>query len=134
MAKAKKDYAKGERKLKTGRTQYDAGTIVSDGAADSRFVTDNGYALTQIQFDTNTNSVDPEVKEAIVEIGKQLEDAGIQTQYSVEITQENTLVGPGEVVGLLIAAMVLTLALGSLVAAGLPILSLIHISEPTRRS
>ena len=121
MAKAKKDYAKGERKLKTGRTQYDAGTIVADGAADTRFVTDDGYALTQIQFDTNTNSVDPEVKEAIVEIGKQLDDVGIQTQYSVEITQENTLVGPGEVVGLIIAAIVLTLALGSLIAAGLPI-------------
>ncbi|MGN7247721.1 MMPL family transporter [Janibacter anophelis] len=117
----KADYAKGERKLASGRTQYAAGTHVADGAADTRFVTDDGYALTQIQFETNTNSVDPEVKEAIVEIGQQLADAGIDAQYSVEITQENTLVGPGEAVGLVIAAIVLMIALGSLVAAGLPI-------------
>lgn len=117
----KADYAKGERKLASGRTQYAAGTHVADGAADTRFVTDDGYALTQIQFETNTNSVDPEVKEAIVEIGQQLADAGIDAQYSVEITQENKLVGPGEAVGLVIAAIVLMIALGSLVAAGLPI-------------
>ncbi|MDN5718090.1 MAG: MMPL family transporter, partial [Janibacter sp.] len=118
---AKAKYAKGERTLATGKTQYAAGTSITDAAADTRFVTDDGYALTQIQFDTNTNSVDPEVKESIVEIGQQLQDAGIDAEYSVEITQENTLVGPGEAVGLVIAALVLVLALGSLVAAGLPI-------------
>lgn len=118
---AKAKYATGQRKLATGKTQYAAGTSITDAAADTRFVTDDGYALTQIQFDTNTNSVDPEVKESIVEIGQQLQDAGIDAEYSVEITQENKLVGPGEAVGLAIAAIVLMLALGSLVAAGLPI-------------
>jgi RND superfamily putative drug exporter len=121
LATAKKEWAKGKSKLEAGRTQYEAGTAVADGAADTRFVTSDGYALTQIQFDTDTNSVDPEVKQSIVEIGQQLQDAGIDAQYSVEITQENKLVGPGEGVGLVIAAIVLVLALGSLVAAGLPI-------------
>lgn len=121
LASAKKKYAKGERDLADGRTRYTAGSAVAGGAADTQFVTPDGYALTQVQFDTNTQSVDPEVKKSIVEIGQQLEDAGIDAQYSVEITQENKLVGPGEAVGLIIAAIVLMLALGSLVAAGLPI-------------
>lgn len=121
LTTAKKEYAKGKRDLAEGRTQYSAGSALVDGAADTRFVTPQGYALTQIQFDTNTHSVDPEVKESIVEIGQQLQDAGVEAQYSVEITQENKLVGPGEAIGLVVAAIVLMLALGSLVAAGLPI-------------
>lgn len=121
LATAKKKYADGKEQLAQGRAQYAAGTTVADGAADTQFVTDDGYALTQIQFDTNTQSVDPKVKESIVEIGEQLEEAGVDAEYSVEITQENSLVGPGEIVGLVIAAIVLMAALGSLVAAGLPI-------------
>ena len=118
---AKDKYYAGEQELEDGKATRAAGTAVLKGAADTQFVTDDGYALTQIQFDTNTHSVDPEVKQAIPEIGKQLADAGVEAQYSVEITQENSLVGPGEAIGLLVAGIVLVAALGSLVAAGLPI-------------
>src|SRR5699024_159551 len=88
---------------------------------DTTFVTDDGYALTQVQFDRDVQSVDPEVKEQIPQLGEQLSRAGVSAEYSVEITQENTLVGPGEVIGLIIAAIVLLIALGTVVAAGLPI-------------
>ncbi|WP_435200945.1 MMPL family transporter [Janibacter sp. GS2] len=121
LTAAKSDYRQGQQDLVEGKASYAAGTAVRDAAGDTRFVTDDGYALAQVQFDRNTNSVDPEVKQAIPEIGERLESAGIDAEYSVEITQENTLVGPGEAVGLMVAALVLLLALGSLVAAGLPI-------------
>lgn len=121
LKSAKKQYSSGQKDLAEGKASYRDGSAVRDGAGDTEFVTDDGYALTQVQFDTNTQSVDPEVKKAIPEIGQQLEDAGIEAEYSVEITQENSLVGPGEAVGLMVAAIVLLIALGSLVAAGLPI-------------
>ncbi len=121
IADAKEKYAEGERELADGKAQHAAGAAVLAAAADTRFVTDDGYALTQIQFDTNTHSVDPEVKRAIPRIGEQLAQAGVEAQYSVEITQENSLVGPGEAIGLLVAGIVLLVALGSLVAAGMPI-------------
>lgn len=121
LSAAKKEYRAGQQELAEGKTSYRAGTTVQEGAGKTRFVTDDGYALTQIQFDSNTQSVDPEVKQAIPEIGEQLAEAGVEAEYSVDITQENSLVGPGEAVGLMVAAVVLLLALGSLVAAGLPI-------------
>ena len=118
---AKEKWSEGEAELEAGREAYAAGTSVYEGAGETEFVTDDGYALTQIQFDTNAQSVDPEIKRAIPEIGEQLEDAGVEAEYSVEITQENSLVGPGEAIGLLVAGIVLFFALGSLIAAGLPI-------------
>ena len=41
--------------------------------------------------------------------------------YSVEITQDNSLVGVGEIVGLVLAGIVLVAMLGTLIAAGLPL-------------
>ena len=121
LASAKKEYRSGKQELAEGKASYRDGSAVSQGAGDTRFITDDGYALTQVQFDSNTQSVDPEVKQAIPEIGEQLEAAGVEAEYSVEITQENSLVGPGEAIGLMVAAVVLLVALGSVIAAGLPI-------------
>ncbi len=121
LAQAKKEYRAGQQDLAEGKASYRDGSAVADGAGDTRFITDDGYALTQVQFDTDTQSVDPEVKQAIPEIGAQLEEAGVDAEYSVEITQENSLVGPGEAIGLMVAAVVLLIALGSVIAAGLPI-------------
>ena len=121
LKKAKKEYEKGEEQLADGRRQYKAGRAVQAATDDTTFVTDDGYALTQVQFDRDVQSVDPEVKEQIPQLGEQLSRAGVSAEYSVEITQENTLVGPGEVIGLIIAAIVLLIALGTVVAAGLPI-------------
>ena len=120
LPEAKKEYREGKRELADSRRQYEAGRAVQRASGDTTFISD-GYALAQVQFDRNTQSVDPEVKESIPKIGEQLEDAGVTAEYSVDITQENTLVGPGEVIGLIVAAIVLLIALGTIVAAGLPI-------------
>lgn len=114
-------WAMGSAQLHHARHDYAVGRAQQAALGDSRFVTDDGYALAQVQFTTDVNSVDPKVKESIPQIGSRLEDAGVTAEYSVDITQENSLLGPGEVVGVAIAAMVLLLALGSLVAAGLPL-------------
>ncbi|GAB3118095.1 MMPL family transporter [Janibacter alkaliphilus] len=114
-------WATSDRALASAEDDYQDGLTAQQMLGDTRFVTDDGYALAQVQFTTDAQSVDPEVKEAIPEIGEQLEDAGVTAEYSVDITQENSLLGPGEAVGVMIAALVLLIALGSIVAAGLPL-------------
>src|SRR5699024_5436951 len=121
LKKAQKECEKGEEQLADGRRQYKAGRAVQAATDDTTFGTDEGYALPPGKFDRDVQSVDSEVKEQIPQLGEQLSRAGVSAEYSVEITQENTLVGPGEVIGLIIAAIVLLIALGTVVAAGLPI-------------
>ena len=82
---------------------------------------DGSTAIVQIQFDRNTNSVDPAVRERVQEIGNTLAASGMDIDYSVEITQDNSLVGVGEIVGLVLAGIVLVAMLGTLIAAGLPL-------------
>lgn len=131
--------ATGEAQLRDGRAAYERGLAEytagergwSDGAAvvaglrPTRFVSeDETAALVQVQFDTNTHSLPLEVREAVPAAAKdRLAAAGVRADYSVDITQETKLVGPGEVVGLLVAGLVLLATLGTLVAAGLPILA-----------
>ena len=82
---------------------------------------DGRYAVVQVQFDDNAQSVPVTDRALIPERGEAaLADAGVTAHYSVEITQDTSLIGPGEVIGLTVALVVLVVVLGSLVAAGLP--------------
>ncbi|MFN8193269.1 MAG: efflux RND transporter permease subunit [Nocardioidaceae bacterium] len=122
LAKAERRLGAGEAQLAEGWAQYDAGVTQRTMLDGFRFVTEDGrYAVAQIQFDTNTQSLPSEVRERIPEIGDELADAGVHVDYSVEITQDVSVVGPGEIAGLILAAIVLVVMLGTLVAAGLPV-------------
>ena len=130
LAAGEAQFAQGRDRFLTGYEQYAAGrTALEQGQAQvaaingMRLVSADGRtAVAQIQFDRNTHSVDPAVREQIPAIGAELTAAGIHADYSVEITQDTSLVGIGEVVGLLLAGLVLIVMLGTLVAAGLPLL------------
>ena len=123
VAAAERKLAEGEAELDAGREQYEAGRTQQDMMDGLRFVTADGrYAVAQIQFDTNAQSVPLEVRERIPALGEGLAELGVHTDYSVEITQASSVIGPGEIAGLLLAALVLILMLGTLVAAGLPVL------------
>ena len=129
VADAEYELAEGEREWSAGRDKLDAAwTAYEQGRSQlaamdgMRFVTKDGrYAVAQIQFDTNAPSVPYEVRAQIPEIGAELAAAGVTATYSSEISQELSLVGPGEVIGLAIALIVLIVMLGTLIAAGLPI-------------
>ncbi|ONI91493.1 hypothetical protein ALI144C_01010 [Actinosynnema sp. ALI-1.44] len=103
----------------------------TDQVADafSPFVTkavgDGGrIGLAQVQFSVSPPEVKEETKEAIkntVEaVGK---SAGLEVAYSQEIAGEMVAIGATEGLGVVIAALVLVLTFGSLVAAGLPLLT-----------
>ena len=130
LAEGEKKYAEGHAEFMKGYEQYLAGkTELDQGQAtvaainDLRLVSSDGRtAVAQIQFDRNTHSIDPEVRQQIPVIGAQLANAGVRADYSVEITQDNSVIGLGEVIGLMLAGVVLIAVLGTLVAAGLPLL------------
>ncbi|GGL38422.1 MMPL family transporter [Phycicoccus endophyticus] len=113
-----------EAELDAGQQQYEDGLALQQASASTRLVSEDGrYAVVQIQFDDNAQSIAAEDRERIPETGDPiLEAAGITPAYSVEITQELEFIGPGEVIGLAVALLVLVFVLGSLVAAGLPLL------------
>lgn len=122
-----RDLAKAERQLDSAREQLQQGQRKYDLATMSttvRFVSlDGDTALAQLQFDTNAQTISPEDRAQIVDTAAQLEGTGVTLDFSQDLTQEMSVVGPGEVVGLATAGVVLLLMLGSLLAAGLPLLT-----------
>ncbi len=113
---AQQEIDKGRESLALGQ-RFSA---LSDGL---RFVNeDNTVALAQVQFDGEATDLDPETGKELQEIGSQLDDAGVGVEYSQVITQDlSSVMGPAEVVGLVVAAVVLLVMLGGLLVAGLPL-------------
>ncbi|MEZ5194228.1 MAG: MMPL family transporter [Nocardioides sp.] len=124
LAAAEKQLARGRRHYAAGLAQYQAGVTVQAATDGTRTVSADGrYAVAQVQFDDNAQSIPPEDRAEIPARGDAiLAEAGVAAYYSVEITQDTAIVGPGEIIGLTVALLVLVLMLGSLVAAGLPLL------------
>ena len=121
---AKATVEQGQAELTAGRAQYEDGKAVAAATAATRLVTEDGrHAVVQVQFDDNAQSIPVDDRALIPERGDAaLAAAGLTAHYSVEITQDTSLVGPGEVLGLTVALGVLVIMLGSLIAAGLPLL------------
>ncbi|MFJ8039803.1 MMPL family transporter [Kitasatospora sp. NPDC096147] len=92
----------------------EAGTV----SADHRI----GFA--DVLFDRPADQVPQSSKDALTEAVTQARGAGLQVELGGSVMAPVTEVGgPAEVVGVVIAFAVLFLALGSLVAAGLPLLT-----------
>ncbi|HSO64983.1 MAG TPA: MMPL family transporter [Ornithinibacter sp.] len=113
-----------QAELTAGRAQYEDGKAIAAATSATRLVSEDGrHAVVQVQFDDNAQSVPVDDRALIPERGDPaLAAAGLTAHYSVEITQDTSLVGPGEVLGLTVALLVLVVMLGSLIAAGLPLL------------
>jgi RND superfamily putative drug exporter len=124
LEEGEQELAQGAEQYAAGEQQYLDGKAVADASTGVRLVSDGGdVAVVQVQFDDNAQSVPTEDRDLIPERGDPiLEAAGVTPSYSVEITQQLEFIGPGEVIGLSVALVVLVLVLGSLIAAGLPLL------------
>ncbi len=83
-----------------------------------RFVSsDNRAAIAQVQFKTSINAVDPAVREEVQEIVHGVSSAGVTAYASKEITEDvSEIFGIAEIVGVAVAALVLILMLGTLIA------------------
>lgn len=130
LAQGEARLEQGREQLEAGRAQLKDGRTLAESAADIRFVSEGGNAaITQIGFELDPQSIAPADRERIVEIAEPLSEVGVEAYFGAEITQETSVVGPGEIIGLATAALVLLIMLGSIIAAGLPLLvSLIGVA------
>lgn len=119
----KKQIDDGDIKIDAANRELSQGhqtLALSDGL---RFISaDGSAAMLQIQYDTSIPVLSPEVRAEVPAIGAELEKAGLRVDYNADILQTRSIVGIGEVIGFAIAAAVLLVMLGSLIAAGLPLL------------
>jgi putative drug exporter of the RND superfamily len=105
-----------------GKTNQVAGAF-------SPFVTkaispDQRIGLAQVQFSVSPPEVTNETKDTIkTAVRAAAESSGLEVAYSQEIAGEMVAIGATEGIGVVIAALVLVMTFGSLVAAGLPLLT-----------
>ena len=133
LAEAEQQIVDGEAELEAGRAeladaqaQLEAGERMAALTDGLRVVNEEGtVAMTQVSVTgSNAQAITPEVADEIQRIGDAIEDgSGVEVDFSAEFALDlNSIFGPGEAVGLAVAGLVLVVMLGSLVAAGLPIL------------
>ena len=111
------ELAAGEAKLALGTRQLEA----SEGL---RFVSEDGKAaIAQVQFKTSINGLAPEVRQQVQDIVGEVSAADVTALPSKEISEDiSELFGAAEIIGIAVAALVLIIMLGTLIAAGLPLL------------
>lgn len=117
LADAKKKLADGEKKVNEAKRQLDS-------TQGMRFVAENNKAaVVSVSFDQEAEALKDEDRQAVIEEADKLKDKGLTVEYSKEIIgQTPSVAGPGEIIGVAIAAVLLFVMLGTLVAAGLPLL------------
>lgn len=133
----KAQLAAGQEQLAAGQSKYEAsakelaakkselatGQRSAEAASGLRFVSENGKAaIGQVQFSESMNAVTPANRQLLQDKLNTLDSSGVTVDYSKEIVEDvSSLFGIAEVVGIAVAAAVLIIMLGTLIAAGLPL-------------
>ncbi|WP_125610443.1 MMPL family transporter [Specibacter cremeus] len=110
--------------LLKGRAALATGERTARASSGVRFVSQNGQAaIAQLQFTVAVNAVTPAERQHVQDVINKATDAGVTVNYSKDITEDvSALFGFAEVAGVVVAAVVLLIMLGTLVAVGLPLL------------
>jgi RND superfamily putative drug exporter len=120
--------------LDQGRAELDAQNTTLEQNADllglaaeiRQVSTDETTAVGGIQFDTSLNEVPAEAKEALVEAMTEAGIDGVEVEVSNDIAASiPEILGPGEIGGVIFAAIVLFVMLGTLIGASLPLINAI---------
>ncbi|MGW0984481.1 MMPL family transporter [Streptomyces xiamenensis] len=82
---------------------------------------DGRYALVQLQFDTSVDKITDGQRSAYEAVGADIED--LRVEHGGEIMGGEVEIGSTEILGVLVAAVVLVITFGSLVAAGMTLLN-----------
>jgi RND superfamily putative drug exporter len=123
---------KQQKKLDSGRAELEANAVVleqgqtlQDLAAGIQMVSDDkSVALVQVIFSETRLELTPESQDAVVEHFTSSAIDGVEVDFSADIVQGiPQVLGVGEAVGVAIAAVVLLVMLGSVVAASFPIVT-----------
>ncbi|TSE16453.1 MMPL family transporter [Arthrobacter sp. KBS0703] len=131
LGQQKAALAAGQEKIDAGTKELEAaneklalGKRQLEASRGMRFVSEDGKAaIAQVQFKTSINGLKPEVRQQVQDIAKEVSPAGVAALPSKEISEDvSEIFGIAEITGIAVAALVLILMLGTLVAAGLPLL------------
>ncbi len=111
--------------LEGGEAQLNDGTTLLDLAAELRQVSPNGAAaIATVVFDKPQQEITPDTKDAVIDAVEAGLPAGVTADFSNEIAGGDVALGGiAEIIGVLAAAIVLFVMLGSFVAAGLPLVN-----------
>ncbi|HEY9494663.1 MAG TPA: MMPL family transporter [Intrasporangium sp.] len=110
--------------LEAGSEQIDQGARLLELSEGIGMVSKDGTtAIVTVLFDKPQMDVTQEQKDAVIAAFGQPID-GVEVSYSAELASGiPTILGAGEVIGIVVAAVVLIVMLGTLIGAGLPILT-----------
>lgn len=114
----------GTAELEAGEAKLALGTRQLKASEGLRFVSEDGKAaIAQVQFRTSINGLNPEVRQQVQDIVGEVSAADVTALPSKEISEDiSELFGTAEIIGIAVAALVLIIMLGTLIAAGLPLL------------
>lgn len=110
--------------LEAGSEQIDQGARLLELSEGIGMVSQDGTtAIVTVLFDKPQMDVTQEQKDSVIAAFGQPVD-GVDVSYSAELASGiPTILGVGEVIGIVVAAVVLVVMLGTLIGAGLPILT-----------
>ena len=114
----------GRATLEEQEAQLEQGATLLDMASEIRMVSEDGTAaIVMVSFADPQMEIPQETKDALVDVFADAPE-GLQIDLSSDMTMgAPSIIGAGEIVGLLVAAVVLVIMLGTLIGAGLPILT-----------
>ena len=111
--------------LDAAAPQLEDGQTLLDLAAELRTVSEDGSAaVATVSFDKPLMEVTPETREAVEDIASGAGIDGVTVDFSSDLVSGVPAIGGiAEVIGVAVAAIVLFIMLGTLIAAGLPLLT-----------
>ncbi|GAA4915891.1 MMPL family transporter [Streptomyces coeruleoprunus] len=118
--KARVDQAVGE--LRSGSAQVANVTDPYTARAVSR---DGTTAYVQVSYKVNGMELTDATRDALKDTGAEARDAGLTVEIGGDALQTVPETGTGEIIGVVVAGVVLVITFGALVAAGLPLLTAI---------
>ncbi|MFE7130300.1 MMPL family transporter [Streptomyces sp. NPDC057638] len=108
--------------LKNGSDQV---ADVVDPYAGGAVSKDGSTAYISVSYSVNSMEVDEKAREALKETGEKARDSGLTVEMGGDATMAEQHSSSAEMIGIAIAAVVLAITFGSLIAAGLPLLTAI---------
>ena len=123
MATQEAALAEARTTLRTNQDKVDAAQRELNAAAGANMVSEDGTAaIVNIAFNQDTNSLPTSVREEVFSTFDTLKDTGLTVNYSYELDQDvSDVFGISEIIGLVVAFIVLLITLGAVIAAGLPL-------------
>ncbi|WP_256106071.1 MMPL family transporter [Streptomyces sp. ODS05-4] len=96
---------------------------VSDPYQSQAVSRDGSTAYAQVTYKVNGMELTDADREALTETGEQARESGLTVEIGGDALQTVPETGAGEIVGVIVAGLVLIITFGSLVAAGLPLVT-----------